>query len=292
MNYNKEELIKSPLNYTGGKFKLLPQILPLFPDDVEVFVDLFAGGGNVAINVSANKIILNDITYEVIDLLEQMKALDTEFMIKRIKEIQDRFQVTKNNKQGYLNLREYYNNGNKNWDYFYALVSSSFSNQIRFNEERQFNIPSGVRKDFKTPFGQRFFNPNMENNFRKMANKMKYMNLEFLSKNFIDIDISDFDSSYFIYLDPPYLISDAQYNKAWTEEVEVLFLKFIDELNQKGCRFALSNAMENNKKENKILKEWSKKYNVHNIISDYSNSSYQREEKEKNKTVEVLITNY
>jgi len=43
----------------------------------------------------------------------------------------------------------------------------------------------------------------------------------------------------------------------------------------------LSNAIENNKKENKILKEWSKKYNVHYLNADYSNSSYQREEKEK-----------
>lgn len=292
MKFNKEELIKSPLNYTGGKFKLLPQILPLFPENIEIFVDLFAGGGNVGINIDAKKIVLNDITFEVIDLLEKMKELDAEYMIKRIKEIQDSFNVTKNNKKGYLNLREFYNNGNKSWDYFYSLVSSSFSNQIRFNEERQFNIPSGVRKDFKTPFGQRFFNPNMENNFRKMSNKMKELNIEFWSKNFIDIDISQFDSSCFIYLDPPYLISDAQYNKAWTEEVELLFLSFIDKLNDKGCKFALSNALENNKKENKTLKEWSKKYNVHYLSVDYSNSSYQREEKEKNKTIEVLITNY
>ena len=27
----KQEYIKSPLNYVGGKYKLLPQILPLFP---------------------------------------------------------------------------------------------------------------------------------------------------------------------------------------------------------------------------------------------------------------------
>lgn len=35
-------MIQSPLNYTGGKYKLLPQILPLFPKDIDVFVDLFA----------------------------------------------------------------------------------------------------------------------------------------------------------------------------------------------------------------------------------------------------------
>ena len=30
-------MIQSPLNYTGGKFKLLPQILPHFPKDIDVF---------------------------------------------------------------------------------------------------------------------------------------------------------------------------------------------------------------------------------------------------------------
>lgn len=37
MEYKKEDLIKSPLNYVGGKFKLLPQILPLFPDSINTF---------------------------------------------------------------------------------------------------------------------------------------------------------------------------------------------------------------------------------------------------------------
>lgn len=39
MNY-----IKSPLNYTGGKYKLLPQILPLLPNNIDTFIDLFWGG--------------------------------------------------------------------------------------------------------------------------------------------------------------------------------------------------------------------------------------------------------
>lgn len=47
-------MIQSPLNYTGGKYRLLSQILPLFPDDIETFVDLFCGGCNVGINVMAN----------------------------------------------------------------------------------------------------------------------------------------------------------------------------------------------------------------------------------------------
>ena len=53
-------MIQSPLNYTGGKYKLLPQILPLFPKDIDVFVDLFCGGCNVGVNVESNRVIYND----------------------------------------------------------------------------------------------------------------------------------------------------------------------------------------------------------------------------------------
>ena len=56
--------IKSPLNYTGGKYRLLGQILPAFPREYSRFVDLFAGGFNVGINVDAPVIYANDqITY-------------------------------------------------------------------------------------------------------------------------------------------------------------------------------------------------------------------------------------
>lgn len=49
------DFIKSPLNYTGGKYKLLPQLLEIFPKEIDIFVDLFAGGGNVAVNVNAKR---------------------------------------------------------------------------------------------------------------------------------------------------------------------------------------------------------------------------------------------
>ena len=61
-------MIQSPLNYTGGKYKLLPQILPLFPKDIDVFVDLFCGGCNVGINVDCNRVIYNDLNENLLYL--------------------------------------------------------------------------------------------------------------------------------------------------------------------------------------------------------------------------------
>ena len=40
-----KKYIKSPMNYTGGKYKLLHQIEPLFPENINLFVDLFTEEG-------------------------------------------------------------------------------------------------------------------------------------------------------------------------------------------------------------------------------------------------------
>ena len=67
--------IQSPLNYTGGKYKLLPQILPLFPQDINSFVDVFCGGGNVGINVNCKQVVFNDIDKNVIGILKLFKKV-------------------------------------------------------------------------------------------------------------------------------------------------------------------------------------------------------------------------
>ena len=48
----QNKFIKSALNYTGGKYKLLPQIIPQFSKDYDRFIDLFAGGATVSANIS------------------------------------------------------------------------------------------------------------------------------------------------------------------------------------------------------------------------------------------------
>ena len=55
-----KQYISSPLNYQGGKARILDQLLPIFPTDIDIFVDLFCGGCNVGMNVEAERVIYND----------------------------------------------------------------------------------------------------------------------------------------------------------------------------------------------------------------------------------------
>ena len=41
--------IKSPIFYMGNKYRLLPQLLPLFPSNIDTFYDLFGGSGTALI---------------------------------------------------------------------------------------------------------------------------------------------------------------------------------------------------------------------------------------------------
>lgn len=105
--------IKSPLNYIGGKYKLLPQILPLFPNKINTFIDLFCGGGNICANVTAEKIIANDDNNHVISIFKEIQKRDINDIIKEIEEIINTFSLTIEDDTAYKKFRAYYNNSLK-----------------------------------------------------------------------------------------------------------------------------------------------------------------------------------
>ena len=138
----KNNYIKSPLNYTGGKHKLLIQILPLFPTKINTFVDLFCGGCNVGINVDANKIIFNDNLTYLIEVLEAFKNNSTEYTLNHIDKRIEEFQLSMTNETGYKDFKKYYNENRIPLDLF-VLIAYSFNNQFRFNTSHEYNTTFG-----------------------------------------------------------------------------------------------------------------------------------------------------
>jgi DNA adenine methylase len=280
--------IKSPLNYTGGKYKLLSSLFEIFPNEINTFVDLFAGGFNVGINASANTIICNDQISYLIELYEFLKEYPTEDVIKKIKERIDEFGLTKQNADGYNSLRDRYNE-NKDIVDFFVLTFYAFNHQIRFNNSQKFNTPFG--KDRSS------YNESIERNLITFCDALKKKNIVFHNCDFLDIDLTDLGENDLVYCDPPYLISTGSYNdgkrgfKDWTTVEETQLLELLDRLDKQGVKFALSNVLYHKGLSNDILIEWSKKYRVHYLDKTYSNCSYHFKEKNA-KTVEVVIANF
>nr|ADD23218.1 DNA methyltransferase [Geobacillus stearothermophilus] len=308
----ENKYLKSCFNYTGGKHKLLKQIIPLFPSDINIFVDLFCGGANVAINVEAKgRIYCIDKQEEVISFFNTLKQYSIEEIFRTIEEIIEKFGLSNTfkygyefyecesstglsnyNKEKYKALRDFYNNNkkqNKNNPYFdlifYVLTVYGFNNQIRFNKKGNYNIPVGKRD----------FNENIQNNLYQFIQVVQQNDFIFQCRDFRDMDINLTEGD-FLYADPPYLISTATYNEqnGWTINDEKDLLELLNSLEAKGVKFALSNVIEHKGEENTILKDWinkHKRYNVHYLDYNYNNSNYQFKHK-KSKTLEVLITNY
>lgn len=286
MEFKKEELIKSSLNYVGGKYKLLPQILPYIPDNINTFVDLFTGGCNVGININANKIMCNDLEAVVINLFTNWQSLSSKEALEKLKETILKYDLSKTNEEGFRKIREDYNNGNKSWDMFYAMLTHAFNYQIRFSKQGNYNMPFGRNRSS--------FNPNMEKNFIRFIDRLNELDIYFLNSDFNKLNTDKLGEGDFVYCDPPYLVTCASYNEAdgWNETKERELLDLLDDLNSKGIRFALSNVLDNKGKSNDILKEWAEKYNINYLNHTYGNCNYHAKDKSNNSTVEVLITNY
>lgn len=309
-DYQQKELIQSPLNYTGGKYKLLPQMLPHFPKDIDYFVDLFCGGGNVGINVPCNKVLFNDNNSIIRYMFGTFKNMDKEETFRLIDSIikeyglsdSDKYGyeyygcnsadgLSKYNTDGYLRLREDFNKmQNRDYGYYitlYVLIVYSFNNQIRFNRRGEFNLPAGKRD----------FNRKMREKLSAFIDRLKSGDYNFESNDFREISDEDWNDKTFVYVDPPYLITCATYNEqdGWNEELEKELLNYLDKLNDRGIRFALSNVLQSKGKENKILLDWVNrnigKYRVIYLDYTYSNSNYHTKDR-TSKTDEVLIVNY
>ena len=300
--------VKSPLNYTGGKYKLLNQIIPIFPTEIDLFVDLFSGGSNVGVNVNAKRIVCVDKQEEIIRVMDLFKKYEDGFIINSLEKIIEKYQLSNSllngyevynctsdkglgsyNKSRYLELRKDYNNMKSNTTekdlIFLTLVIYGFNNQIRFNSNGEFNMPVGKRD----------FNNSLRKNLKNFITKLKTKNIEFIKSDFREFAIETTDNT-LVYCDPPYFLGTASYNEngGWTEQDEIDLLNYLAILDSKGIKFALSNVIEHKGNKNNILEAWIKDHNykVHIIDCDYNNSNYHKQNGNILKTIEVLVTNY
>ena len=288
-----ETYIKSPLNYVGGKYKILNQIIPKFPKKINTFVDLFGGGFNVGINVDADTVVYNDVIEPLCELMNYFSNKNAEEVVQKLEDNISINGLDKENTDAFLKLRNKYNHSvYKNEDDkiidFYTLILYSFNYQIRFNQNMKYNTPFGKNRSS--------YNSNTKKNLEKFVNKINKINVKVSKEKFVDFDFSNLGENDFVYCDPPYLITTGSYNdgnrgiKDWTLDDEKKLLNILDDLNSKSIKFALSNVLVANDKKNEILTEWSKKYTVYIIENTFNNSNYRR--KNKDDTIEVLITNY
>lgn len=277
---------KSPFNYIGGKYKLLPQIVPLFPDNINRMVDLFAGGCDVCSNVNAKEIYANDINYFVVDIYREFQKLSIEELLEYIDKTIENRHLSLRDEESYKQFRDYYNKTKNPLD-LYILMCYSFNYQFRFNSRHEYNNPFGRERSS--------FNPKMRQNLISFHNNIK--NIKFDCMNFKDYNYGLLGDGDFLYADPPYSITVGSYNDGkrgfdgWGKNDDLRLFSILDDLDRQKVKFALSDVAEHKGETNDELISWMNKYNVHEIASSYKNSNYQAKNRDAI-TREILVTNY
>ena len=309
----KSAFINSPLNYQGSKFGLLEQIIPLFPKNIVNFHDVFAGGASVAINVNAQKTFINDKQSLLWNFYLYLYLFKKESIFKHIDELIAEFDLSKPTKEKYLKLRAFFNQIHrfnqerdkllqdplansvlikkmdelKETKYtlekyvfsFFLLICYGFNNQIRFNKALEFNNPYG---------GGRKYSDITKEKLNAFIDALKDKQAIFSSIHFKEYLTQDFNENDFVYLDPPYLITDAAYNNNWSIGEEMELFRLLDDLHLKGIKFAYSNVFSHKGKNNSLLTEWAKKYNIHYLNKTYNRASHNT----TGDSQEILICNY
>lgn len=274
MNINK-----SPLNYSGSKDALLPIIFKQLPKHVGTFVDAMGGAFNVGANVVAtNKVVYNEYNSYVYEIVEMLVNNDREELIHMVTDVIERFGLKKKLKENYINLRQYYNYKEASALNLFVLQIYAFQNMIRFNNSHKMN----------TPVGNNEFNDGIRDRILKF--KINTPNFELINGKYEQLEIKNFPKDTIFYFDPPYFITNAEYNdgkrglEGWDVESETKLLNFLSFIHNSGYKFMLSNVIEHKGKIHHLLKEWIEVHNFNIIEIGKIGIKYPR--------VEVLITNY
>ena len=245
---------ESPLNYIGSKSKIVDEIKNYLPNDFNTFVDAFGGGFNVGINVKANLVIYNEINYFVQQLVESFKIKDTYNYLLYIRQMTKKFGLKKANSESYLQARQYYNSlqlEKRDPRLLYTIILYGYQQQIRFNNDHNFNNPVGMR----------WFNDKVLEKMVSFSRVLKERNLTFKCCDFADL-ANGINQDSFVYMDPPYRLTMGSYNdgkrgfEGWTIEHEKRLFEFADKLNSNGIRFMISYVLEHGGKINAQLESW------------------------------------
>lgn len=295
MNY-----LASPIPYMGNKFKLLKQLIPLFPKRCDTFFDMFGGSGVVSMNYHGEKgTVYNEFNYNIYMLVSLFKydnpdSLDTYFRNKIAQYNLETCSIKaadRVNRSGYNRRRDSFNtfrddyNNSVSRDYrdLFLLSCYSINHLIRFNQNSDFNASSGADsyngKNYKKIW-------DMHNTF----NNVTILNENIFDLNF-DILIKQND---FVYCDPPYTNTLAVYNEkrafgGWTEDSDKKLFSLLERLHKRGIKWGLSNVLVNRGKENTHLIEWCAK---HNWYVYHLNRNYNPFSRGNSDNDEVYICNY
>lgn len=235
MSFN--ELCKPFLKWAGGKRQLLPVINERIPEKFSTYYEPFVGAGAVLFDMQPKKAIINDANKELINVYKVIKNNIDELILdlkNHVNEEDYYYDVRKLDRTNeYKNMSDI-----KKASRILYLNKTCYNGLFRVNQQGQFNVPFG-----------RYKNPNIvnEETLRAVHDYLNNNDIRILNVDFEEA-IKYMRKEAFVYFDPPYHpISDTSSFTGYTTdgfdaEDQKRLKKLCDSLDDRGCRFLLSNS--------------------------------------------------
>jgi DNA adenine methylase len=198
--------ITPPFNWSGGKRKLIPHILPLMPYRVNNFYSPFLGGGATEIAVLQSTIIEGDVFFSDVNprLIRQWL-----FIRDAVSDVID--DLYYHDLEGdFEQVKADYNDGIQLPGSFIYLLQKCFSSKYRENEDGTFNgtWASDGGKPLPSP-----------EKLHKLADLIRLVN--FVAKGWTWLLSQNIGEGDLVFVDPPYIGTAVNYAKDGWKSVEL-----------------------------------------------------------------------
>ena len=220
------------LKWAGGKFRLLPHILPILPEGKRL-IEPFAGSGVIFLNTNYDAYQLNDTNPDLINLYKILKKEKSDF----IKYAKQYFQPKYNNAKQYYSFRDEFNqvtDKHKRSALFLYLNRHCYNGLCRYNQSGIFNVPFGSYIKPYFPEDEMHF-------FAKKAKKAIFTCKDFSSS------MKKSGPGDIIYCDPPYVpwsetaSFTSYYHKHFPLTEQEKLTQLAEELSQQDIAILISN---------------------------------------------------
>ncbi len=230
--------IKPCLKWVGGKRQLLPELLPLMPE-FDTYCEPFFGGGAVCFAMQPKKAIINDANAELINVYKCIK--------NSVEELIEDLNKHKNEAEYFYELRGL----DRDCEKYKRLTAVQKASRFIYLNKTCFNGLYRVNRagQLNSPFG-RYKKPNIVNEECLRALSVYFGNndVQIMNCDYKDVLSKMTSLNSFVYLDPPYdpVSNSANFTgytaSGFNRDSQIQLKKSLDELNNRGINFMLSNS--------------------------------------------------
>lgn len=239
--------------YSGNKCKIGNQIIPRFPNSCNTFVDMFTGSGFINYNyLGAKKYICVEIQEPILNLHKEFKIKPLGEIIKFLEKVDNE---TLNDKleHDFEKLKNIYNE-TRNPLVLILIARQAFSSLLSFNSEGLCNVSESItRRKMKKLSGD------LIQDMFLIKERIENQDRIYICDSFENFPVEKLTSDDFVYIDPPYFQSCANYNKLWDDEKYKKLIKMMEYFDSKNIGFGYSDMLIQNDIVNVILKDFASK---------------------------------